>query len=558
MSRVHHLKTDINEMVLHNRAVQTISTLADEWESATDVKRQKALQKAQLIKPIIDDVEAGYFRSASKAIEAFLVEVKLYGEGRHPLAFELGSKNKPVSRATLHNWFKAFKQQGVQGLLEQRGGSKRASFGWEARALRIWQSPQNRAYTVVAAMLRQEGHASANDDRVRNYLKSLPADLLARGRAGAKLFTNTQRAYKRISTDHLAPGDVYQGDGNTLDIYMQHPTGKRVWRPELTLWIDVASRYVVGWFLSNAESGNSTLFALSHALMSQDHVPAILHIDNGSGFKNKMMSDIDNGWYHKFGMQVMHSRPYNAKGKGRVERFFQTMQEQFLKRFDSYCGKDVDPEHKKRLVALHKEGDANLPTREDFCVLFQEWLDNEYHVNPHRGLDGKSPKEVYDQQRRQEPLGNISEAIFWPRTTKVVNRETVKLNGFEYTGQHLGAYNGRKVIVEYSPHDAAQARMLTENGQWICDAELVQVHTYVTTDRLELARQKTAKAAIKRKFADIQEIERREQLAITHDQKLVDPILDATNFTPVTDHAAEPVRLTKKPSSQTIDLKDLF
>lgn len=506
-----------NPLVL--AAAQALTTPGGSvWDEVPEEKRGRAMLRLPLVQRCLDRVAAG--DSLSAAIDHLLLSIQT---GRASadlvnLALELGRGGKTVNRATLHRWCGDFRKHGLMGLVPDYKGSERKSYGWEARALHFWQLPSKPAVSAIARWIREEGHTEATEARVRRYIAALPADARVRGRIGARLFDNTQKGFIRRSTSNLAIGACYEGDGHTLDIYLQHPNGDRPWRAEITVWIDVASRYVPGWYVSESESGNSTLFALSHALVGQDHIPLCLHIDNGSGYKNRMMSAESTGFYARFGIEIMHSRPYNAKGKGIIERFFGTLERDFGKRFPSYCGADMDPEALQKLLKRVKRGEAQLPTLAQFVDAFRAWLDS-YHATPHRGLDGKTPAEMWAALERHAVEPKVA-AIFWPRVTRTVERQAVRLDRREYLAPQLLAYNGNSVQIEYSIHDDSFVRVLDERGRWICDARLVQKVDYLPASRLEEARQKRLAAQIKRLESHADEKRVRAGLAITHDQVL--------------------------------------
>ncbi|HEC12302.1 MAG TPA: transposase [Acidiferrobacteraceae bacterium] len=507
------------------------------WDDVPEDKQQRAINRLPLVRRCVEQTDCAGI-TLNGAIDNLLLSISTerISNDLIELAYQLGRKGKPVARATLYRWCQDFKKHGVMGLVPGHKGSGRKDYGWEARALHYWQLPSKPAAAAVARWIREEGHESAKDDRVYRYLKSLPADARVRGRIGARLFTNTQKSFIRRTTTSLAVGACYEGDGHTIDVYLQHPNGgNRPWRAEITVWIDVAARYIPGWFISEAESAHSTLFALSHALTSQDHIPAVLHIDNGSGYKNKMMSTKSIGFYARLGMDIMHSRPYNAKGKGIIERWFGTMERDFGKRFPSYCGADMDPEAIDALLKKVKQGEVQLPTLAQYVGLLNDWIES-YHNTPHRGLAGKTPAEMW-ATLEQHTVQPRTAAIFWPRTTRTVQRQAIRLDNREYFAPELLQYNGDKVIAEYSIHDDSFIRVMDEKCRWICDAKLIQKVDYLPTSRIEEAKDKRLKAQIKRLESHADEKRQRAGLAITHDQVLRDlddaetPALEALNET---------------------------
>lgn len=511
------------ESVLTDVTSTSLVTSDDAWSRLPERKRNLANERRKLVIAVMKLLDEKQY-TLRPAIEMFILQLEV-GDADVQLikvARKLGRKGGIPSYSTLNRWVNGYNQHGLIGLVDNYKGSEREAYGWEARAVHLYSLPSKPSKSAVSRKLISEGFTSATETRVRRYLDSLPANQgeMSRGRLGPRLYENTQKTFKRRSTEHLPVGSCYQGDGHTLDVYLQHPAGNKPWRAELTLWIDVTSRYIAGWYVSEAESAHSTLFALSHAILSHDHIPAMLHIDNGSGFKNKMVSDDSIGFYARLGIDIMHSRPYNAKAKGQVERFFGTMERDHNKWFESYCGADMADEAIQLLLKKVKKGEAQLPTLQQWMASFTDWL-NQYHNKPHDGLNGKTPCEVWAtlEQHKVEP---ISAAIFWPRKERTVTRQAIRLDNREYIAPELIQYNNKKVIVEYSLHDDRFIRVMDTKGRWICDAGLISKQDYVPASRIEEAKQKRLVAQVKRLEVHADEKRERAGLALPHDQFLDD------------------------------------
>lgn len=429
-------------------------------------------------------------------------------------------------RATLYRWDDKYRQHlngDTAAAAPRHQGRKRQAQGWEALALRLWNTPTKRSKSSVAAELREvHGFTAATDSAVRRYLDALPANLGEHSsqRLGARLYRNTQRGFVRRNTEALPSGFIYQGDGHAVDVYIAHPLTGDIWRPELTAWMDVRSRYIAGWYISEAESSHSTLFALSRALMAHDHVPAMLHIDNGSGYASKMMGDESVGFYARFSIQPMFALPYNAKAKGQLERWFGTMERDFGKRWETYCGADMAPEILQRIVREVKSGTRMLPTLRDYMTALAEWIDH-YHHRPHDGLNGRTPAEVWAELERA-PVHTPDAAIVRPRLTRKVGRQSLRLHNREYAAPELVAYNGQLLLIEYDLFNDEQVRCLLQDGRWICDARLVHKADYIPASRIEEARQKRLDGQLQRLQNKRDELEARAGHAITHSDRLAD------------------------------------
>lgn len=461
------------------------------------------------------------------------------------LALELGRGGKPVSKSTLYRWHQSLANQGIVGLVDNYKGSERASYGWEAAALRLYQLGSRPGMAAVAKKLQRDGHESALEHRVAGYLNSLSPDVLLKGRLGPEAFKNSQRGYVRRNAP--PPGVVYQGDGHRMDIYLQHPTGNKVWRPELTLWIDVGSRYITGFWISEDEAANNTIFAIAHAIDAQSHMPAYIHVDNGSGYKNKVLSDSSLGVYERLGLSVMHANPYNAKAKGHVERWFGTMERQCNAFLEGYCNHQADPEAGQALMKAHRQGKWSPLTLQEWLVEFTTYL-TAYHNTPHGGLNGRTPAEVWAEREHFAPEQGMSLALL-PSKRCSIRRESLQLHNREYGHATLRHHNGEKLRVEWSVHNDAVVRVLRDDGRWICDAELIKKSDYLPASRIIEAKQKRLLAQTKRKQKFLDEDIRRAGLAETQQDRL-DAVADVLGVDP----AADPVDSLEHNPTETFDL----
>ncbi len=499
--------------------------LLDAWQRLPEQTRDTIALRATLVKAVLDRARDG--GSVRSAIDYLYLTIETGRASRAVVdaARRLGRKggDRPPSKGTLYRWVGDYRRGGMCGLAPAYKGSQRKVYGWEVRAQHLYALPSKPAMSAVAEWLQEEGFESATASRVRRYLKALPADqgVLSRGRLGPKLFRDTQKTFHRRDTGELPVGFVYQGDGHTCDVYLAHPATGRLWRPELTVWIDVRSRYIVGWFISEAESALTTLFALSHAMLTWDHVPACLHIDNGSGFKAKLMNDESTGFYARWNIDTVFALPGNSKGKGQVERWFRTMEEAFGKRWESYCGADMADEVITRYVRDVNAGKRTPPSLQDYKDALGAWIDR-YNHRVHSALDGQTPAELWSNLERA-PLHTPAAAICRPQAERMVRRQCIQLHNREYMAPDLIAYNGQHLVVEYDIHNDTTVRILTrEEKRWICDATLVNAKAYLPSSRVEEMQKKRLRGQRQRLQRKLDEADARANLAITHTDTLED------------------------------------
>ncbi|MBI3771441.1 MAG: DDE-type integrase/transposase/recombinase [Gammaproteobacteria bacterium] len=420
-------------------------------------------------------------------------------------------------RATLYRWDKQYTKY-LQGErlagAPKHKGSQRQVYEWEPRALHYLYSANDVKPAWIAKMLQQEGIKDATPARVRSWHKTLPADVRNnRSRLGDLKYDSTQRPYVRRTVEHIAVGDCYQSDGNMMPIYLQHPTGQRPARYEITPAIDVRSRYLAGYWLSESESAVSTLHALTDAIIKNNHVPLDVQADNGPGFSNKMVRR----FYDRLGIDPTHPRARNPKDNGYIERWHQTLQNEFLRRFPGYCGPGKSPEALKKYLAAVERGEIQLMTLEQFRVELDQFIRWYNEERIHHEVGG-TPASLWQALQPRPPL-EIEHAFFWDHASRVVQRCAVSLLNREYLNRtSLGAYNQERVIVEYNIYDDSYVRILDGQERWICDAQKIKSAPYRSTSAMEDKRIKAESNAQRRLDLKKEERARRAQRGIDADQ----------------------------------------
>ena len=93
-------------------------------------------------------------------------------------------------------------------------------------------------------------------------------------------------------------------------------------------------------------------------------IPIRLYVDNGKVFHSQQLARIA----ASLGILIVHSPPYQPEGRGKIERWFRTVRQQFLANLD-------------RNQTL---------TVETLNARLWSWIDNGYHVAEHSSL-GTTP-----------------------------------------------------------------------------------------------------------------------------------------------------------------------
>lgn len=95
----------------------------------------------------------------------------------------------------------------------------------------------------------------------------------------------------------------------------------------LIAFIDDATRVIPHATFALAESTRAFLLVLEQAILRRG-LPQKLFVDNGANDRSKHLALV----CAKLGIALIHARPYQPQGKGKIERWFKTVRAQLLTR----------------------------------------------------------------------------------------------------------------------------------------------------------------------------------------------------------------------------------
>jgi putative transposase len=161
--------------------------------------------------------------------------------------------------------------------------------------------------------------------------------------------------------------------------------------------------------------------------VSRRGVPDKLYTDNGNLFVSDHLKVV----CAKLGIKLLHAQPYHAWSKGKIERFFGSVQRDFEA---ALC-----------LAPVHSLPELN--------ERFWQWLEREYHQHPHAGLQGESPAARFaarSQAVRTLPVGEDLDQLFLAAAQRRVRLDaTISLEGQLWeVPTHL---RGQLITVQYDP-----------------------------------------------------------------------------------------------------------
>lgn len=497
----------------------------DALDNLLPERKATAQNRYALVRMMEQWINTGLTESATyNAIRRQIVSGEL-GESVRTAVLSLGRDGRFPSLTTVKNWIEAYQKGGMAALAPKHTGRRKKAQGWELRAQQLYLQTSKPSMASVARKLREDEGFSCSDRQVRHYLNNLPAIEQHPARLGRKLHAGSHAHYKPRSTANIGVGDIYMADGHTQDVYLAHPETGDLWRAELIIWMDVRSRFIVGWELTDFESSANTINSFVKTLTNHDHTPAVIYIDNGCGYKNKLVCDETAGLYNRIGLEVLFAIPGNAKAKGQIERWFRTMEDDFTKiefpRF--YCGYDQADETRTRLVmdvkrALKQGKPSPLPTIFEWREKFERWLEK-YHNRPHPELKHTTPAQMFASLERVSVHTELCELMKRQENRKV-RRGMVHLHNRQYRHEALLAFNGQTVSVAFDWWDDSEVTIRTKSQVLICDAPLIHRADFVSNSFMQDAKDKQVKSQVRRKQVQIDELEARGRQSLTHDAQL--------------------------------------
>jgi putative transposase len=228
------------------------------------------------------------------------------------------------------------------------------------------------------------------------------------------------------------PNDIWQSDsmhGPKVD-----HEGRNT-KTYLFAFLDDHSRLLPHGQFYLSEGLDCYLDALKQALLKRG-LPRKLYVDNAAAFRSRHLQHIT----ASLGVALVHSKPYEPQGRGKVERFFRTVRGQFLAGFQG-----------KSLNELNEA--------------FELWVCDVYHQRRHAST-GQSPLERFSGRMecvRVAPK-DLEDYFRKPARRRVAKDRTISLNGNLYEAPV--ALIGKQVDLLYHEHDPQRVEVFLNHQSY--------------------------------------------------------------------------------------------
>ena len=293
------------------------------------------------------------------------------------------------------------------------------------------EQPARTTRTLVDILARDPGLAG----------KPLPnahtlATHLRRAGKTRRLLSKTPRAFRRFEKEE--PNALWQGDA-LVGPWLpdpQLPARKR--RAHLFCFLDDHSRLVpyAEFFFDEALPRMERV--LKVALLRRG-LPKAVYVDNGQVYSSTQFGAA----LATLGIRRFQTAPYSPEGKGKQERFFETLRTQFLPEVEA----------------------SGITTLDALNESFWAWLERVYHRHLHSET-GETPLARFvagiDRVRTVDPE-TLRRAFLWREKRTVRKDGTISLQGNRYqVPSHLA---GRTIELRFDPFDLAEMELYLDGKE---------------------------------------------------------------------------------------------
>jgi putative transposase len=389
-----------------------VGKIDDEARRRAERARRVGLFRYELIQEVLDPTLTARQRGALVRELAARTHIGPFGE---PVR---------VSRHTIDRWTRAWRAGGFEALVPRPARVEpRTPAEVLAVATALKRENPGRTAAQVARILRAQSGWAPSDRTLQRLFERLALEHGlggpdGRDGASAPVVFGRFEAYR---CNELWVGDALHGP---------IVAGRKTY---LFAFLDDRSRAVMAARFGYHEDIVRLAAALRPALAARG-VPESVYVDNGSAFVDSWLLRA----CASLGIKLTHSTPGRPQGRGKIERFFRSVREQFL-------------------VELTDTRAAQIADLAELNRLFTAWTETIYHSTIHsetgvaplrRWTDG-----VPDPLPRPTPA-QLREAFLWSEYRTVTKTATVSLHANTYQVDELLV--GRRVELVFDPFDLTE------------------------------------------------------------------------------------------------------
>jgi putative transposase len=331
------------------------------------------------------------------------------------------------SRDTLDRWIRWWRQGGLEALVPS---ARLSPLRTDTEILQVAASlkrenPARTAAQVERILIASSGWSPSQSTLLRMFHRlELP---------GANGRTSSGEVFGRFEAGEA--NELWTGDA----LHGRRIGGRKTY---LFAFIDDHTRVITGYRWGFAEDTVRLAAAFRPALAARG-VPRNCYVDNGSAYVDAWLLRACS----HLGIRLTHSTPGRPQGRGKIERLFRTVNEQFLVEVPDTSQEDLT-------TAGTSQGAALLKLNEKF----QAWVETVYHPRVHTETEQTPTQRWQDAWERtgtrpRMPVpADLAEAFRWSQF-RTVQRNTATVSLYSNTYQVDAALIGRRVELVFDPFD---------------------------------------------------------------------------------------------------------
>ncbi|HCJ48520.1 MAG TPA: transposase, partial [Microbacterium sp.] len=178
------------------------------------------------------------------------------------------------------------------------------------------------------------------------------------------------------------------------------------------------------------------------------------HVDHGSDFTSHHLERTA----IELRIRIIHSTVARPQGRGKIERFFRTINTELLSTLPGHL----------------RPGDRNPHPALDLAALDQAigGFIGMYNARPHREL-GVSPRDAWVANgwlpRMPDSLEQLDGLLLTVPKNRVVQRDGIHFQGQRYLAPTLAPFVGHTITIRYDPRDISEIRVY-DRDTFVCIA----------------------------------------------------------------------------------------
>jgi transposase InsO family protein len=359
-----------------------------------------------------------------------------------------GTLRTRVADSTLRDWLRQYRAGGFDALKPRKridtGHPRALAPALAERLLQIKEQDPDLSMRLIIDQVRSEGVIGTEQHLPLSTVHRLFKQQGLMSPRGAQDAGEDRRRFAYQQAGQLWMSDVMHGPAVA-------GAGRRKHKTYLIAFLDDATRVIPHAEFAFSENTRAFLPVFKRALMRRG-LPERLFVDNGANYRSHQFAVI----CARLGVALIHARPFQPQGKGKIERFFRTCRAQLIARLTDQDRCSLDSMN-RRLAG---------------------WIEGEYHHCPHRGLAQETPLErwsrVADGVRYPDAGLDLDELFLFEDQRKVHNDRTVSLHGrvFEVDATLVG----QRVTLRYDPSRPDAPVQVVHEGRVIEHARQVDLY----------------------------------------------------------------------------------